>query len=37
MHSTSRNAGKTRPVKLLAVSVLDTNDKADHTHQVISG
>jgi quercetin dioxygenase-like cupin family protein len=28
LHSTSRNASKTKPAKLLAVFVLDTNDKA---------
>jgi len=27
IHSISRNAGKTQPAKLLAVFVLDTNDK----------
>ena len=28
LHSISRNASKTQPAKLLAVFVLDTNDKA---------
>jgi hypothetical protein len=28
IHSISRNASKTAPAKLLAVFVLDTNDKA---------
>lgn len=28
MHSISRNASKTEPAKLLAVFVVDTNDKA---------
>jgi quercetin dioxygenase-like cupin family protein len=28
LHSISRNASKTEPAKLLAVFVLDTNDKA---------
>jgi quercetin dioxygenase-like cupin family protein len=35
IHSISRNASKTEPAKLLAVFVLDTNDKpSDHADQI---